>query len=99
MTGTPPLTRALVQQAAAQLRPAHSEEFDQHRAWYVLVGTGLYYVREILAKATGRPAPDAARSRRILDELGFPVLALGYGDLLDNGHPAHRPDPPGRHRE
>jgi hypothetical protein len=38
----------------------------------------------------GEPAPDGVASHKILDVLGFPVFALGYGDLPDNGHPTHR---------
>ncbi|WP_327389022.1 hypothetical protein [Streptomyces sp. NBC_01207] len=49
--------RAQVRRAAARIAPAHSDFMDQHRAWYALVGTNLYYVRELLAQATGEPAP------------------------------------------
>ncbi|MFE6840133.1 hypothetical protein ACFVFI_35565 [Streptomyces sp. NPDC057705] len=87
---TPSVDRAQVHRAAARIAPAHSDFMDQHRAWYALVGTNLYYVRELLAQATEQPAPDVVTSRKILDALGFPVFALGYRDLLDNGHPAHR---------
>ncbi|ALO05863.1 hypothetical protein AQF52_0263 [Streptomyces venezuelae] len=81
--------RALVHQAAARLVPAHSENPNKNRAWYVLVGTNLYYVCDIVEAAFGLTARDVDKDRKMLDQLGFPVFALGYGPLMTKGHPAH----------
>ncbi|WP_228974614.1 hypothetical protein [Streptomyces sp. DH12] len=85
-----PTDHARVREAAARLVPAHSEYPNPNRAWYALVGTNLYYVRDLLREAFGGTPPDVETCRRRLDELGFPVFALGYGELLTDGHPAHR---------
>ncbi|MFF8415045.1 hypothetical protein [Streptomyces omiyaensis] len=81
--------RALVHQAAARLVPAHSESPNKNRAWYVLVGTNLYYVCDVVAEAFGTTARNVDKDRKTLDALNFPVFALGYGTLMTKGHPAH----------
>ncbi|MFD4240897.1 hypothetical protein ACFWP3_04735 [Streptomyces sp. NPDC058525] len=84
------VTRAQIQQAAAVLPPAHSEQFSKNQAWFALVGGGLHYVVALIEKATGLRPSSAETARLALADLGFPVLALAYGTLLTDGHPAHR---------
>ncbi|MFD6888245.1 hypothetical protein [Streptomyces sp. NPDC059957] len=84
------VTLAQVQQAAAELVPAHSCTFSKNQAWFALVGGGLHYVVALLKKATGYQPSTAETARLALHDLGFPVLALAYGSLLTDGHPAHR---------
>ncbi|MEU9037212.1 hypothetical protein AB0D45_20240 [Streptomyces sp. NPDC048352] len=89
--------RDQVRRAAAAMAPAHSDTFSKNQAWFAVVGAGLYYVVDLLERATGhRPTgSDAARQARLaLHELGFPVLCLAYGELLAKGHPAHRAEGP-----
>ncbi len=81
--------RALVHQAAARLVPAHSENPHKNRAWYVLVGTSLSYVCDVVEEAFGTTARNVDKDRKTLDALDFPVFALGYGALMTKGHPAH----------
>ncbi|MFF0425425.1 hypothetical protein [Streptomyces sp. NPDC004520] len=85
-----PVDRARVQAAASRMIPAHSETFSRHHVWFALVGTGLHYVVDLLDEAVGARPSTAETARLALTGLGFPVLALGYGDLLTKGHPAHR---------
>ncbi|MET9516631.1 hypothetical protein [Streptomyces sp. NPDC002994] len=83
------ITRDDVEAAASRLERADSEAFNQHRAWYALVGTGLYYVKELINEAAHSELSDVKIARLALDSLGFPVLGWAWGDLLHTGHPAH----------
>ncbi|MFJ3174827.1 hypothetical protein ACIPJK_29095 [Streptomyces roseus] len=84
------VTLAQVQRAAAELVPVHSSTFSKNQAWFALVGGGLHYVVALLKEATGHQPSTAETARLALHDLGFPVLALAYGSLLADGHPAHR---------
>ncbi|AJC54779.1 hypothetical protein [Streptomyces sp. 769] len=84
------VTRAQVEAAASRLPPAHSATFSKNRAWYALVGTGLHYVTDLVAEATGTKPSDVETARLALDALDFPVVCWAWGDLLTTGHPGHR---------
>ncbi len=73
-----------------RLPPAHNATFSQSRAWYALVGTGLHYVADLLAEATGTQPSGVETARLALDALGFPIVCWAWGDLLTAGHPGHR---------
>ncbi|MEO3973931.1 hypothetical protein [Streptomyces sp. CAU 1734] len=83
------IRRDQVEAAASRLVPAHSGAFGPNREWYALVGTGLYYVRDLVSEATGHAPSDVRTARMALAGLGFPVLCWAWGDLLENGHPMH----------
>lgn len=82
--------RGRVESAAVRMRPAHSEHFSKNHEWFALVGTGLYYVLDLLEGATGRRPSTAHTARLALAELGFPILAAASGAFLRDGHPGHR---------
>ncbi|MYT27552.1 MULTISPECIES: hypothetical protein [unclassified Streptomyces] len=84
------VTRAQVEAAASHLPPAHSATFSRNREWYALVGTGLHYVVDLLAEASGTKPSDVKTARLALDALGFPVVCWAWGDLLTVGHSGHR---------
>ncbi len=83
------ITRAQVEAAASRLPPAHSTTFSQNRTWYALVGTGLHYVLDLIAEATGTRPSEVKTARLALDTLGFPVVCWAWGDLLTVGHSGH----------
>ncbi|WP_313896384.1 hypothetical protein [Streptomyces sp. YIM 98790] len=79
------ITREQAEAAASRLTPAHSGAFNQHRDWYVLIGAGLYYVKDLITEATGTEPSDAKTARLALAELGFPVLCWAWGSFLKDG--------------
>ncbi|MEU8781865.1 hypothetical protein [Streptomyces sp. NPDC048637] len=83
------ITRAQVEAAASRLTAAHSATFSQNREWYALVGTGLHYVLDLIAEATGINPSDVRTARLALDALGFPIVCWAWGDLLKAGHSSH----------
>jgi hypothetical protein len=83
------LTGDKVRAATAHLTPADSAEPHPNRSWYALVGTHLYYVVDLVEKATGAVDVKAKTARLALAELGFPVFALAWNTLLTQGHPGH----------
>ncbi|UQA91888.1 hypothetical protein [Streptomyces halobius] len=83
------VTRAQVEAAASRLTAAHSAAFSQHREWYALVGSGLHYVLDLIAEATGIKPSDVKTARLALDALGFPIVCWAWGDLLKVGHSGH----------
>ncbi|SFD80846.1 hypothetical protein [Streptomyces aidingensis] len=80
------ITREQAEAAASRLTPAHSSTFNQHRDWYALVGSGIYYVKDLIAEATGVEPSDAKTARLALAELGFPVLCWAWGSFLRDGN-------------
>ncbi|MFH9403910.1 hypothetical protein ACH4JS_29745 [Streptomyces sp. NPDC017638] len=78
-----------VRAAAARLAPADSSDPHPNRTWYVLVGTHLYYVVDLVEEATGAEDVKVKTARLRLAELGFPGCTMAWNTLLAEGHPGH----------
>ncbi|MFK0229804.1 hypothetical protein ACIQUL_28995 [Streptomyces sp. NPDC090303] len=91
MTATPvPLaevTRAHIE-AAARRRTPLGQDDPVAASWYVLVGGGLHYVRDLVRDVTGGQ-DSTPEARKALKVLGFSLFCWASPSMVERGHPWH----------
>ncbi|MCY0936914.1 hypothetical protein [Streptomyces sp. H34-S4] len=82
-------TLADVEAAASRLVPAHHTSLDGE--WYALVGSGLHYVRPLVAEASKAPKDVSVKDARLaLHSLGVTLFGWAGHEMIEKGLPGHR---------
>ncbi|MFI8962168.1 hypothetical protein ACIGO8_08635 [Streptomyces sp. NPDC053493] len=91
MTATPTrlaeVTREQIEDAARQRAPLTQND-PVTASWYVLVGGGLHYVRDLVRQVTGGE-DSTADARKALKALGFNLFCWASPSMVEQGHPWH----------